>query len=137
MKIDGGCHCGHVTYKAEINTDVIRICHCTDCQKMSGSAFRAVVPTKEAAFTLLANPPKDYIKQSESGNPRIQAFCPECGTHLYATSIDNVGERMFNIRLGTINQKDQLTPTDQIWCRSAQSWAFNIADIPRIETQPG
>ena len=137
MKIDGGCHCGHVTYEAEISTDVVRICHCTDCQKMSGSAYRAVVPTKEVDVTFLNNPPKDYIKTSESGNPRVQAFCPECGTHLYATSVENVGNRMLNIRLGSINQKDQLTPTDQVWCRSAQSWAFNIADIPRYETQPG
>jgi|TARA_B100000315_G_C14590505_1_gene595490 hypothetical protein len=135
MKIDGGCHCGHVQYEAEVTTDTVVICHCTDCQKLSAGAYRIVVPSKETEFSLLANPPKDYIKTSNSGTPRIQAFCPECGSHIYATSVDNIGARVFNIRLGTINQKEQFSPTGQIWCRSAQPWAFNIEDVPRTEMQ--
>jgi len=135
MKIDGGCHCGHVTYEAEVKTDSVGICHCTDCQRLSAGAYRIVVPCQEADYTLTNNPPKDYIKTSESGRPRIQAFCPECGSHLYATSVDDPGSRTFNIRLGTVNQKAQFTPTHQIWCRSAQPWAFNIENIPRTEMQ--
>ena len=135
MKVDGSCHCGRVTYEAEVDEKTVVICHCSDCQRMSASAYRVVAPTKEADFKLLNHPPKDYIKQSESGNPRVQAFCPECGSHIYATSVENVGERVFNIRLGSINQKADLTPTGQIWCRSAQPWAFNLEDIPRNDRQ--
>ena len=40
MKIDGGCHCGYITYEATIDSEQIGICHCTDCQTLSGSAFR-------------------------------------------------------------------------------------------------
>ncbi len=135
IKIDGGCHCGHVTYKAEVRTDFVVICHCRDCQRMSSSAYRIVVQSEEANFKLLENPPKDYIKSSESGRKRIQAFCPECGTHIYSTAIDNIGERLFNIRLGTIIQNELFSPTGQIWCRSAQPWAFNLENIPRTEKQ--
>ena len=134
MKIDGSCHCGSVTYNAEVYTDAAVICHCSDCQRMSASPYRVIVPAKESDFFLLGDLPKNYIKVSESGNQRIQAFCSECGTHLYATSIDKVGERVFNLRLGAINQKDKFYPTSQIWCRSAQSWAFNIEKITRLET---
>jgi hypothetical protein len=137
MKIDGGCHCGHVTFEADVNPDFVVICHCTDCQKLSAGAYRVIIQSPEGDFSLLNNPPKDYIKTSNTGTPRLQAFCPECGSHIYATSTDNIGERMFNIRLGTVNQRDQFSPTDQIWCRSAQSWAFNIEDLPRHEEQPG
>jgi len=42
MKIDGGCHCGYITYTAEIDPDKVGICHCTDCQTLSGSAFAPV-----------------------------------------------------------------------------------------------
>ena len=135
MKIDGGCHCGHVQYKAEVNTDTVVICHCTDCQKLSAGVYRIIVPAKETEFTLTNQSPKDYIKTSDSGMPRIQAFCPECGSHVYATSVNNIGDRIFNIRLGTISQKEQFAPTGQIWCRSAQPWAFNIEDVPRTEMQ--
>ncbi len=40
MKIDGSCHCGHISYQAEIDPDKVVVCHCTDCQTMSGAAFR-------------------------------------------------------------------------------------------------
>ena len=46
MKIDGGCHCGYVTYDAEADPDDALSCSCTDCQTLSGSAFRTVAPTK-------------------------------------------------------------------------------------------
>ena len=42
MKIDGGCHCGYITYEAEADPAHTAICHCTDCQTLSGSAFGAV-----------------------------------------------------------------------------------------------
>ena len=40
MKVDGGCHCGFITYEAEIDPEKVMICNCTDCQRLSGSSFR-------------------------------------------------------------------------------------------------
>jgi len=74
MKIDGRCHCGYITYEAEIDLDKTLICHCTDCQTLSGSAFRVVAYTREDAFTLLSGKLKAYVKTSESGNKRPQSF---------------------------------------------------------------
>ena len=62
MKIDGKCHCGHIAYEAEIDPSQVYICHCTDCQAISGTAFRWAVPVAEGAFTLLSGKPKTYIK---------------------------------------------------------------------------
>ena len=135
IKIDGSCHCGWLTFEAFVNRDNVNVCHCTDCQKLSASAFRAVIASKETDFKLLNNKPKDYIKTSDNGTPRIQAFCPECGSHIYATSIDNIGNRIFNIRLGSVVQKDQFQPKKRVWCRSALPWVFNLDNIPRIDKQ--
>ncbi len=41
MQIDGACHCGNIAFEAEVDPETVRICHCTDCQTMSGSLFRA------------------------------------------------------------------------------------------------
>ena len=50
MKIDGSCHCGAIRYEAEVDPGDVSICHCTDCQKLTGSAFRVTVAAEEARF---------------------------------------------------------------------------------------
>lgn len=135
MKIDGGCHCGSVTYEAEADPANVVICHCTDCQTLSGSAFRTAVFTEEGSFRLLTGTLKVYVKVSESGTRREQTFCPECGSPIYSASVGD-GPKVHSVRLGTVRQRDRLVPQRQIWCRSAQAWAADIGAIPEIETQP-
>ena len=96
MKIDGGCHCGNITYTAEIDPENVGICHCTDCQTLSGSAFRTSVRAKKETFHLAGGQPKIYVKTAESGAKRAQAFCPECGTSIYSAAVSDPQE--FNIR---------------------------------------
>lgn len=60
MKIDGGCHCGFITYEAQIDPEAVAICHCTDCQTLSGSAFRTVVRAEAGAFRLLTGKPRRH-----------------------------------------------------------------------------
>jgi hypothetical protein len=88
MKVDGSCHCGQITFEAEIDPDGARICHCTDCQTLTGSAYRINVQTPAASFVLRSGTPKIYIKLAESGNKRAHAFCANCGTPIYATEPD-------------------------------------------------
>jgi hypothetical protein len=135
MKVDGGCHCGRIRYEAEIDPAKVVICHCTDCQTLSGTAFRTVVPTNEGTFVLRAGEPRIYVKVGESGNQRAQAFCADCGTPIYsAPPGDNA--TVFGLRVGTIRQRDQLVPGDQYWFRSAQRWLRDLSAIKRTEKQP-
>ncbi len=134
MKIDGGCHCGNVTYEAEVDPDKVEICHCTDCQTLSGSAFRTVVPTSEEAFKLLHGEPKVYIKTAESGAKRAQVFCPECGASIYSTSVGE-GPKFYSIRVGTARQRYDLPPKTQYWFRSAQHWVTEIAKVRKVENE--
>jgi hypothetical protein len=135
MKIDGGCHCGAITFEAEIDPEMVRVCHCSDCQTMSGAPYRAIVIAKEENFKILSGEPKLYIKTAESGNKRAQAFCGDCGTPIYATSHGDDAPKIYGIRLGAVNQRDQLRPSGQIWTRSAQSWIHDLGDIPGTELQ--
>ena len=43
MKVTGRCHCGQISFEAEIDPAQVRICHCTDCQTLTGTAFRTNV----------------------------------------------------------------------------------------------
>ena len=135
MKIDGGCHCGAITYEAEVDPENVFLCHCTDCQTLSGAAYRTVVRTPEAAFKLLTGSPKIYVKTAQSGAKREQAFCPDCGSPLYATSVPGAGAdepRVFGIRVGSVRQRSQLPPKAQYYCRSAQPWVDDITALPKI-----
>ncbi len=134
MKIDGGCHCGAITYEADIDPENVGICHCTDCQALSASAFRTVVRVPEADFRILSGEPKIYIKIGDSGAKRAQGFCGECGSAIYATSVDD-GPKVYGLRLGTARQRAELTPKKQIWFRSALPWLPGLDSIPKVETQ--
>ena len=134
MKIDGGCHCGTITYEAEIDPEKVGICHCTDCQTLSGSAFRTILVVPEDDFKLLSGEPKTYVKIGESGAKRAQTFCSECRSPIYSTSFGD-GPKLFSVRLGTARQRDELPPKVQIWFRSAQRWLTNLESVPKIEKQ--
>ncbi|SRR5258708_2563202 len=92
MKIDGHCHCGQITFEAEVDPNAVLICHCTDCQTLTGSAYRAVISAPAAHFVLRTGLPKSYVKTAESGNKRRHAFCGNCGTPIYACAVDKSAE---------------------------------------------
>ena len=135
MKIEGACHCGNIRYEAEVDPAKVVICHCTDCQSLSGTAFRTVVPTEAGTFRLLAGAPKVYVKTGESGNRREQTFCPDCGTPIYSGP-EGGGTKIVGLRVGTIRQRDRLVPSDQYWSRSSQAWLGSLPTMKKREKQP-
>ena len=134
MKIDGACHCGQLKFRAEIEPDYVLICHCTDCQTLSGSAYRTVAPAKDGTFEITSGKLKMYEKIAEDGSIRIQSFCPDCGTPIYSSPPKGTSG-FFGIRVGTIKQRDQLVPKNQWWVRSSQSWTQDLSRMPKTETQ--
>jgi len=135
MKIDGACHCGRIRFEAEVDPGKALICHCTDCQTLSGSAFRTVVPTVAGTFRLLSGAPKIYVKTAESGNKREQTFCADCGTPIYSAPV-GTGTKVVTLRVGNIRQRDQLIPRDQFWFRSAQAWLGVLPSLQKQDKQP-
>lgn len=132
MKVDGSCHCGNIKFSADIDPGSIVICHCTDCQTLTGSAFRVVVRVPREKVEWRGGKPKTYTKTAESGSKRTQAFCPECGTPLYSGAADGTGP--VGLRLSTIRQRGELRPSKQIWHRSAVAWLPDLG-LPQTEKQ--
>ncbi len=135
MKVTGGCHCGHIAYEAEVDPAAVRVCHCADCQKLTGTAFRTNIASLPGTFRLLNGAPKIYLKTAESGNKRAHAFCPDCGTPIYAAAPEP-NPTSYGLRVGGIDQRAQLgPPARQIWCRSALPWSMDISGVERAERQ--
>ena len=130
MKVDGSCHCGSVTYEAEIDPDQVVICHCTDCQTFSSAPYRVSVFGVPSEHFRIDGVPKTYIKIGGSGRKVLVAFCGDCGTALYSTKNNTDGP--FNLRIGAIKQRRELAPKMQGFCESGMPWATNIDGIQRI-----
>src|SRR4249920_2943230 len=127
MHIDGSCHCGAISFTAEVEPSRVSICHCTDCQVLSGAPFRGIVMAPMEKFSLKGRP-KSYIKVAQSGNRRAQVFCPQCGTPLWATAPENPTSVI--VRLGCVNQRAQFKPAVKIWQHSALAWVSQLSAVP-------
>ena len=133
MQIDGQCQCGAVTYQADIDPERVSICHCTDCQTLTGSPYRVTVICAAGQVRLTRGAPKVYGKRGDNGRIRFQHFCGDCGSPLF-TSGEDGGPDDWGIRWGAIRQRDALRPVRQIWCQSAAVW---IDAVPLLPGRPG
>ena len=135
MKVDGSCSCGAIKVEGEADPARVQICHCTDCQTGTGSAFRVSIPVPGASFNMTGQP-TIYIKTTaDSGKPRTQAFCGRCGTPIFSTTVGDGQQASYNLRVGILRQRDQLTPRRQQWWRSARPWVATLDALPKIEKQ--
>jgi hypothetical protein len=133
MRIDGACACGTIKIEGEANPADTSICHCTDCQTGTGSAFRVSVLVRGSAFKMTGTP-KDYLKlTADSGTPRIQAFCPNCGSPIYSTSPGEGVQDAYRVRVGILRQRREFVPKKQNWFRSALPWIDSVSTIVKNE----
>jgi hypothetical protein len=135
MRIEGTCHCGFITVEAEADPEKVTICHCTDCQTGTGSAFRVSIPVPGASFKMTGQPTAYLKTTADSGNPRVQTFCPKCGTPIYSTSPGEGAQPSYMVRVGILKQRDQLSPKRQNWFRSARPWVTHLDAVPQNEKQ--
>ena len=111
------------------------VCPFTDCQKGTGSAFRVNVPVPGATFRM-SGQPTNYLKTTaESGTPRLQAFCPRCGSPIYSTTPGEGPQPSYMVRVGILRQRDQFAPRRQNWFRSALPWVTGLAALHKNEKQ--
>jgi hypothetical protein len=131
----GGCQCGATHYEVTGEPKQVLACHCTDCQKQSGSAFGLVMVVEEDAFRLIEGEVKTFVSTSDAGREKTGAFCPKCGSRIYHLIAWRPG--MLSVRAGTLDETGWLQPTVHLWTRSKQPW-ISIPDGATVfETQPG
>ena len=135
MKIDGRCSCGAITIEGEADPERVQICHCTDCQTGTGTAFRVSIPVAGDKFKMTGQPTLYLKTTADSGKPRLQAFCGTCGSPIYSTTPGEGVQPSYTVRVGLLRQRDQLAPRRQNWFRSAQPWIAGLATIHKNEKQ--
>jgi hypothetical protein len=134
MRVNGRCHCGAIRYSGEVDPERVAICHCTDCQTLSGSAYRPAVVAPRDTFEIEGIEPAIYVKTADSGNRRAHAFCPRCGTPVYSCATED--PPWYTLRVGCLEQRAELRPRFGIWCDSALDWSSDLAGMQTIARQP-
>ncbi len=134
MNVHGACHCGYIQFKAVVDPETVTVCHCTDCQTLSGTAFRITALATRSSFELKTGKMAIYEKPADSSVVRALTFCPKCGSSIYSTGHNDPSADL-RIRTGVLNEKSALPPRQQIWRRSAVNWLSSLQEIPGSERQ--
>jgi len=125
----GGCVCGAVRYVAQGDPERVTICHCTWCQRRTGSAFGVEVVFRVENVALAGDTLRTWRHVSdESGRWLDQQFCSRCGANIGFTLEAVPGIR--TIAAGTFDDPSWITPERyvfrHVWLRSGRGWA----DVP-------
>ena len=134
-KISGGCLCGSVRYSTEAEPAMVAVCHCSDCQKQSGSPFsvNVLVPNAEIAWD--GETRSQYVVDGDSGQPVTRNFCRNCGSPL-ATELPAFND-LAALKAGTLDDSSWVKPTIQIWCDDARTWGVLDDGIQKAPRNPG
>ena len=134
---DGGCQCGNIRYRLSEKPHMLYVCHCSDCQKQSASAFgmSLIMKSQHVEFVEGAESMRSWDTPGENGHIKRCHFCPNCGTRIMHGS-DSPGQSV-SIKAGSLDDTGELQPSAHIWLQSAQPWlAIDREQYLCFETEP-
>jgi hypothetical protein len=129
----GGCLCGHVRYQLREDPIAFYACHCTDCQRGSGSAFGLSMIVRSQALEHLQGELRRISVALPGGRTSQTVRCAECGTRLWSEPVKFPQVR--TLRPGTLDQPRAYEPFGNMWTASAHPWVA-LAPGPCFERQP-
>lgn len=131
---EGGCQCGAVRYRLVGDPVTTVACHCTECQRQSGSAFGMSLVVRREDFELLAGELRSFTRAADSGSTSEGFFCPGCGTRIYHQPAKL--PTTVNVKPGTLDERSWLEPAAHVWVSSKQPWTPIPDGIPTFEKNP-
>ncbi|MCP4472946.1 MAG: GFA family protein [Gammaproteobacteria bacterium] len=119
---DGGCQCGKIRYRLTAEPGILYVCHCSDCQKQSASAFGMSLRMRprDIEFVEGLEAMQSWDTHGEDGRIKRCHFCPNCGTRVMHGSDDP--DETVSIKAGSLDDTSGLRPRAHIWLKSAQPW---------------
>jgi hypothetical protein len=133
-KIAGSCLCGSIRYTGSADPVLAGICHCSHCQKQSGSAFSMLVGVPKGSLTFTGEPMAEYRDTGDSGLPVVRRFCPKCGSPILTDAAAT--PTLDWIKAGTLDDTSWFTPEFHMFCEHMQSWISVDEGLPRIPRNP-
>lgn len=116
--------------------ELVFACHCTACQRRSGSAFVVSLIVRDRDFRITRGTLAPQTRTADSGRPLTHWFCAGCGTPILGATRGAAPDLYQTIRVGTFDDVSGLRPTVHVWTRSAQDWVAIPAGPLTFEGNP-
>ena len=132
MALEGRCLCGGVTYSCDADPVLACICHCTECQRQTGSAFSSLVAVPADRLEVRGETLRTFVTVGDDhGTPTRRSFCSACGSPI-VSRIEAVPDLAF-VKAGTLDDPSGQVPSIEFWASSAQPW---VAPLPAAQRVP-
>ncbi len=133
--ITGRCLLGGVTYSADAEPVVQAVCHCTDCQRQTGSPFTVFIGVPSASFKVEGNTLASFTAFGEDhGGETQRSFCSACGSPIFSVSV--LAPELTLIKAGSLDDASWLEPAMEFWTSSAQPWSPHFSRAARFDRGP-
>ncbi len=130
----GGCACGHVRYRIVSKPLIVHCCHCRWCQRQTGTAFALNALYESENVELIQGDVSEILVSSPSGKGQIIARCPKCKTAVWSNyHMGGLRELIRFVRVGTLDDPDQLPPDIHIYATSKQPWVILPPENPVVD----
>ncbi len=130
LQVTGGCQCGAIRYRAELDLASAHLCHCRMCQKAAGNYFMALASTPKSKFEVT----RGTISAFASSAPVTRGFCSRCGTPL---TFGNNDAADIAITLGSLDAPALVEPVVQSGMESRVPWFDRLAGLHAEPTSAG
>ncbi|MCL2906999.1 GFA family protein [Shewanella fodinae] len=127
--LQGGCDCGFIRYRLNCKPLIVHCCHCSWCQRETGSAFAVNAMVESEQVELLQGEPELINTPSASGQGQQIARCPKCHVALWSHYAGSGPLTKF-VRVGTLDQPQVLPPDVHIFTSTKQPWVILPEHIP-------
>ena len=123
VSMDGRCTCGAVRYRLRARPMIVHCCHCTWCQRESGSAFAVNAVIEASQVELLQGEPVRKTLPSASGKGQLFWRCADCGVTVWS-NYPQAGPKIHFIRVGTLEEPARVPPDIHIYTSTKQPWVI-------------
>jgi hypothetical protein len=127
LPLIGGCPCGAIRYEISAAPLLLYACHCTRCQRQSGSSFALNMRVAAAAFRIVQGQPKGWRRVAPSGAETTSWFCGDCGGRIHGSRPSRPDAIV--LRSGSLDDTSWLVPAAHIFVSTAQRWL----DLPKAD----
>ena len=118
MPLTGGCGCGAVRFEVTAPLVSANYCHCTRCQRRSGTAASANARAEPGSFRILSG--QERLRAWRPAGGFEKWFCGDCGSALF--SRHPADPEQVSIRLGAFHEDPQIRPTMRQFVAYAAAW---------------
>jgi len=129
---EGKCTCGFVRYRMASRPLFVNCCHCTWCQRETGSAFAINAMIEADRVEVIAGEPVRIDTPSNSGKGQKITRCPKCHVALWS-NYAGAGDAVRFVRVGTLEEPGRMPPDIHIFTSTKQPWVVLPPGTPAME----